>query len=131
MTGELHRRCGPDPRTDTSLGYKTQTTTSAGTSTVNDPDATARRNTSPRSCNDNAAVTESLDGNEFTGTVTNYLGPETLASGPAGVDGENNWQDRRGRPIRKRRRNQFAAAASGPRTAAPSIAVLGVFLART
>ncbi len=37
---------------------------------------------------DNAAVTAALEGDEFIGTVTNYLGTETLAaSGPAQVDG--------------------------------------------
>jgi class 3 adenylate cyclase len=83
---------------------------------------------------DNAAVTESLDGNEFTGTVTNYLGTKTLAaSGPAGVDGVN-WAV----VVELDRSESDAAINSLLRRfllvlaiLLPSIAVLGVFLART
>jgi class 3 adenylate cyclase len=83
---------------------------------------------------DNAAVTESLDGNEFTGTVTNYLGTKTLAaSGPVGVDGVN-WAV----VVELDRSESDAAVNSLLRRfllvlaiLLPSIAILGVFLART
>jgi class 3 adenylate cyclase len=83
---------------------------------------------------ENAAVTESLDGNQFTGTVTNYLGTKTLAaSGPAAVQGVN-WAV----VVEIDRSEADAALNSLLRRfllvlaiLLPSIAILGVFLART
>jgi methyl-accepting chemotaxis protein len=83
---------------------------------------------------DNAAVTEGLDGNQFTGNITNYLGTETLAaSGPAAVDGVN-WTV----VVEIDRSETNAALNSLLRRfllvlaiLLPSIAILGVFLART
>lgn len=83
---------------------------------------------------DNAAVTEGLDGNQYTGNVTNYLGTKTLAaSGPAAVDGVT-WIV----VVEVDRAEADAALNSLLRRfllvlalLLPSIAVLGVFLART
>jgi class 3 adenylate cyclase len=83
---------------------------------------------------DNEAVTESLDGNQFTGTVQNYLGTKTLAaSGPAAVDGVN-WAV----VVEVDKSDADAALDSLLRRfllvlalLLPSIAILGVFLART
>ena len=83
---------------------------------------------------DNDAVTESLDGNQFTGTVQNYLGTKTLAaSGPAAVDGVT-WAV----VVEIDRSESDAALNSLLRRfllvlalLLPSIAILGVFLART
>ena len=83
---------------------------------------------------DNAAVTESLDGNQFTGTVTNYLGTKTLAaSGPTAVQGVN-W----GVVVEINRSEADAALSSLLRrfllvlaVLLPSIAILGIFLAQT
>ena len=83
---------------------------------------------------DNEAVTAALSGNRFTGTVTNHLGTQTLAaSGPAGVDGLN-WAV----VVEVDRPETDAAVDSLLRrflivlaVLLPSIAVLGVLLART
>lgn len=83
---------------------------------------------------DNDAVTESLDGNQFTGPVQNYLGTKTLAaSGPASVDGVN-WavvveidQSEADEALNSLLRRFLLVLA----LLLPSIAVLGIFLART
>ncbi len=83
---------------------------------------------------DNAAVTESLDGNQFSGTVTNYLGTKTLAaSGPAGVDGVN-WavvveidRSETDTAVNSLLRRFLLVLA----ILLPSIAIFGIFLART
>jgi class 3 adenylate cyclase len=83
---------------------------------------------------DNAAVTEGLDGDQFTGPVKNYLGTKTLAaSGPAAVDGVN-WAV----VVEIDRSETDAALNSLLRRfllvlalLLPSIAILGIFLART
>jgi class 3 adenylate cyclase len=83
---------------------------------------------------DNAAVTEGLDGNQFIGNVRNYLGTKTLAaSGPAAVDGVN-WTV----VVEIDRSETDAALNSLLRRFVlvlalllPSIAILGIFLART
>ena len=83
---------------------------------------------------DNAAVTESLDGNQFSGTVNNYLGTTTLAaSGPATVEGVN-WavivevdkseSDTALNSLLRRFSLVLAVLL-------PAIAIFGVFLART
>lgn len=83
---------------------------------------------------DNDAVTEGLDGNEFAGTVTNYLGTETLAvSSPAQVDGVN-WA-----VVVELDRSESDSAVNSLfhrfllvlAILLPSIAILGVLLART
>ncbi|MFT6291663.1 MAG: class 3 adenylate cyclase [Ilumatobacter sp.] len=83
---------------------------------------------------DNDAVTEGLDGNQFTGTIENYLGTSTLsASGPAAVDGVN-WavvveidQAEADAALDSLLRRFLLVLA----LLLPSIAVLGIFLART
>ncbi|MDG1392819.1 MAG: adenylate/guanylate cyclase domain-containing protein [Ilumatobacter sp.] len=83
---------------------------------------------------DNAAVTESLDGNQFSGTVKNYLGTKTLAaSGPAAVEGVN-WAV----VVEIDKSESDTALNSLLRRFAlvlaillPAIAIFGVFLART
>lgn len=83
---------------------------------------------------DNAAVTESLDGNQFSGTVKNYLGTKTLAaSGPAAVEGVN-WAV----VVEIDKSESDAALNSLLRRFAlvlaillPAIAIFGIFLART
>jgi len=83
---------------------------------------------------DNAAVTESLDGNQFSGTVNNYLGTKTLAaSGPADVEGVN-WavvvevdkseSDTALNSLLRRFSLVLAVLL-------PAIAIFGIFLART
>jgi len=83
---------------------------------------------------DNAAVTESLDGNQFSGTVNNYLGTTTLAaSGPATVEGVN-WavivevdkseSDTALNSLLRRFSLVLAVLL-------PAIAIFGIFLART
>jgi class 3 adenylate cyclase len=83
---------------------------------------------------DNAAVTEGLDGNQFTGNIKNYLGTKTLAaSGPAAVDGVN-WtvvveidQSETNAALNSLLRRFLLVLA----LLLPSIAILGIFLART
>ncbi len=83
---------------------------------------------------DNAAVTESLDGNQFSGTVNNYLGTATLAaSGPATVEGVN-WavivevdKSESDTALNSLLRRFFLVLA----ILLPAIAIFGVFLART
>ncbi len=83
---------------------------------------------------DNAAVTAGLDGEQFTGTVKNYLGTKTLAaSSPAEVDGVN-WTvvveiDRSETDTAIRSLlGRFALLLA---LLLPSIALIGVFLTRT
>ncbi|MDG2232787.1 MAG: adenylate/guanylate cyclase domain-containing protein, partial [Ilumatobacter sp.] len=79
-------------------------------------------------------VTESLDGNQFSGTVKNYLGTKTLAaSGPAAVEGVN-WAV----VVEIDKSESDTALNSLLRRFAlvlaillPAIAIFGVFLART
>lgn len=83
---------------------------------------------------DNAAVAAGLDGNQFTGTVKNYLGTKTLAaSGPAAVEGVN-WtvvveinRSETDSVLYSLLRRFLVVLA----VLLPSIALLGVFLART
>ena len=83
---------------------------------------------------DNAAVTESLDGNQFSGTVKNYLGTKTqAASGPAAVEGVN-WavvveidKSETNSALDSLLRRFVLVLA----ILLPSIAIFGVFLARS
>jgi len=82
---------------------------------------------------DNEAVTAGLDGDEFLGTVTNYLGTKTLsASGPANVEGVN-WavvveidKSETGSALNSMLRSMLLVLA----VLLPAIAIVGVLLSR-
>lgn len=83
---------------------------------------------------DNEAVTEALDGNQFTGIVTNHLGATTLAASSPVEVGNLNWAV----VVELERSEADSAVNSLLRRflivlaiLLPSIAVLGVILART
>ena len=85
---------------------------------------------------DNDAVTESLDGNQFSGTVKNYLGTKTwAAASPAAMEGVN-WavvvevdESETSDTALNSLLRRFVPGSR--RSFSPSIAIFGVFLART